>query len=104
MLELGGHTVEVAGSGPEGLEKARSLEPDVVLCDIGLPGMDGSSVGRALRTDPVLRRVSLVALTGYALPDDVIKASEAGFDAHVAKPVDIGFVNELLADLSRGKP
>ncbi|MBI2895074.1 MAG: PAS domain S-box protein [Deltaproteobacteria bacterium] len=85
-LELGGHSVEVAYAGPEGIEKARAFKPDVVLCDIGLPGMDGYAVARELRADEALRQVRLVALTGYARPQDVAKAREAGFDAHLAKP------------------
>ncbi len=88
VLELRGHIVAVAHTGPEGIEKARTMQPHVVLCDIGLPGMDGFEVGRALRADPALSRTTLVALSGYALPEDVEKAREAGFDRHLAKPVD----------------
>jgi len=69
-----------------------------VLCDIGLPGMDGYEVARALRADPATRNVRLVALTGYAAPDDEARAREAGFDVHVAKPPSIGAIEELLAD------
>jgi PAS domain S-box-containing protein len=88
-LALDAHQVEVAHSGPDGLGKAREFRPDVVVCDVGLPGMDGYEVARAFRADADLRAVRLVALTGYALPDDVAKAREAGFDAHVAKPPTI---------------
>ena len=66
------HPVEVASSGPEGLEKARAFRPEVVLCDIGLPGMDGYDVAKAFRADPGLRTTFLVALTGYALPEERI--------------------------------
>jgi len=97
-LELGGHVVEVAADGPAGLEAARVFRPEVVLCDIGLPGMDGYEVARALRADPATRNVRLVALTGYAAPDDEARAREAGFDVHVAKPPSIGAIEELLAD------
>jgi signal transduction histidine kinase/response regulator RpfG family c-di-GMP phosphodiesterase len=86
LLELDQHTVEVAFSGWEGLAKARSFGPDIVLCDIGLPGMDGYEVARAMRKDPTLRDAGLVALTGYAAPEDIAKAQDAGFDAHLAKP------------------
>jgi signal transduction histidine kinase len=88
VLELQGHDVAVASSGPEGIEKARTLKPDVVLCDIGLPTIDGLEVGRTLRADPSLASTRLVAVSGHALPEDVERARRAGFDRHVAKPVD----------------
>src|SRR5262245_27783532 len=70
VLALDGHTVTRAQSGPEGLERARENKPDVVLCDVGLPGMTGYEVARAFRDDAALRDVFLVALTGYASPED----------------------------------
>jgi PAS domain S-box-containing protein len=69
------HTVEVAHNGPEGLAKAREFKPEIVLCDIGLPGMDGYDVARAFRADPGLSGLFLVALTGYALPRTRAKRS-----------------------------
>jgi PAS domain S-box-containing protein len=96
-LELGGHLVEVAYDGAKGIEKARTFEPDVVLCDIGLPGMDGYDVARTMRADAKLGRVGLIALSGYAQPDDVSKAKEAGFDAHLAKPPTIEAVERNVA-------
>jgi two-component system CheB/CheR fusion protein len=100
VLELGEHLVDVAHSGPEGLAKARAFRPEVVLCDIGLPGMDGYGVARALRADEVLKSVFLVALSGYALPDDLQRASEAGFDRHVAKPPSLEKLEDLLRELA----
>jgi len=91
------HTVEVAASGPEGLARARGFRPEVVLCDIGLPGMDGYEVARAFRADPDLRATFLVALTGYALPEDQSKAQQAGFDLHLAKPTSISDLQKTLA-------
>ncbi len=96
-LELGGHEVEVAFAGPDGIDKARAFLPDVVLCDIGLPGMNGYDVARAFRLEPALRSVYLVALTGYALPEDLAKALAAGFDRHIAKPPSLEELDELLA-------
>jgi CheY-like chemotaxis protein len=98
-LQLADHEVEVASSGPEGLRKARALKPDVVLCDIGLPDMDGYEVARSMRSDTELRSVHLVALTGYALPDDLAKAKEAGFEQHLAKPSSVEQIEQVLAGL-----
>jgi CheY-like chemotaxis protein len=95
VLALLGHAVEVAHDGPSALAKARENAPDVVLCDIGLPGMSGYDVAKALRADG--NRVHLVAVTGYAQPGDVKRALEAGFDGHLAKPVDVAHVQRLLA-------
>jgi PAS domain S-box-containing protein len=88
LLELRGHTVEIAGNGALGLEAARTSRPDVVLCDIGLPGLNGFEVGRALRADPQLAGTRLIGLSGYAQPEDIAKAKAAGFDLHLKKPVD----------------
>jgi two-component system CheB/CheR fusion protein len=97
VLALSGHVAEVAHDGEEGVERARAFRPDVVLCDIGLPRMNGYEVARALRADPALAGVFLVALTGYALPEDQQRAREAGFDRHVAKPASIETLEEVLA-------
>ena len=96
-LELSEHKVEVAYTGPSGIAKARASKPEVVFCDIGLPGMDGFEVARAFRADDVLRGTRLVALSGYALPEDVQRAREAGFDQHVAKPPSLERLEEALA-------
>jgi two-component system CheB/CheR fusion protein len=95
-LMLARHEVLVAYRGPDGLEKAREFKPDVVLCDIGLPEMDGYQVARAIRADDQLRNVQLIALTGYALPQDLVKAKEAGFDQHLAKPPSLEKLEEVL--------
>jgi signal transduction histidine kinase/CheY-like chemotaxis protein len=95
-LELNNHEVEVAYSGAEGLEKARRFNPEVVLCDIGLPIMDGYQVARAMRGDPRLCGGVLVALTGYTGQEDVERARAAGFDSHVGKPPDMGELEALL--------
>jgi CheY-like chemotaxis protein len=89
VLEMGGLSVQVAYDGPAGVAAARARRPQVVLCDIGLPGaMDGYEVARAIRTDPSLGAVRLVALTGYGLEEDRLRAEQAGFDFHVTKPAD----------------
>jgi two-component system CheB/CheR fusion protein len=98
ILELGGHDVRVALDGPGGVELASTFAPEVVVCDIGLPGMDGYAVARALRSHEGTREAYLVALTGYALPDDRRRAAEAGFDRHLAKPLAIDALERALAD------
>ncbi|MEZ4236629.1 MAG: CheR family methyltransferase [Myxococcota bacterium] len=98
VLELSGHEVVVATRGQEGVDRARELLPDVVLCDIGLPdGMTGYDVARMLRDDPATRHIRLVALTGYGRPEDRQRCLDAGFDAHVTKPVDVATMEQVLA-------
>ncbi len=74
----------------------------MVLCDIGLPGIDGYAVARSLRADAALRDAKLVALTGYAAPEDVARSKEAGFDTHLAKPPSLEKIEEVLAPRSKG--
>ena len=95
-LELDGHRVETAADGTSGVETALRTTPDLVLVDIGLPGLDGYAVARQLRA--VLgHRVTLVALTGYGQSEDRRRTSEAGFDAHLVKPVDPDVLSRALA-------
>ena len=99
VLELDGHEVAVAYSGPEGLARAREFHPDLVLCDIGLPGMDGYAVARLFRADEALRHAHLVALSGYALPEDLQRAAEAGFERHIAKPPTFEKIDKVVREL-----
>ena len=98
LLLLENHLVEVAYRGAEGVERARSFHPDVVFCDIGLPEMDGYQVARAIRADPELGSPVLIALTGYAQPEDRMRAREAGFDHHVPKPPSLELLQDLLSE------
>jgi CheY-like chemotaxis protein len=101
LLELSGHAVEIAHDGQQGLEAARRFHPDVVLCDIGLPGgLDGYEVARRMRQDPEIQGVRLIALTGYGQEEDQRRAREAGFDIHLTKPADPEKLERLLADLT----
>jgi CheY-like chemotaxis protein len=102
VLELDGHTAEVAHDGPQGLTRGREFRPEVVLCDIGLPGADGYQVARAMRQDPVLRGAFLIALTGYTRPDDQKLAAEAGFDAYLSKPASVEQLRETVARAGPG--
>jgi PAS domain S-box-containing protein len=101
ILELLGHHVRVARDGKAGLEAARANVPNIVLVDIGLPGMDGYDVARAMRRDPALKDLVLVALTGYGRAEDAARAMAAGFDYHLVKPVDLDRLGNLLSRLAR---
>jgi CheY-like chemotaxis protein len=94
LLELHGHEVRTAFAGPAALETASAFCPDVVLLDIGLPGMDGYEVARRLRAEHGGCR--LIALTGYGRDDDRRRSREAGFDHHLVKPVDLEELTRLL--------
>jgi signal transduction histidine kinase len=96
-LELDGHRVEVAEDGSAGVETALRVRPDVALVDIGLPQLDGYEVARRLRGS-LGRDVLLVALTGYGQAEDRRRTRDAGFDAHLVKPVDPDTLRRLLAD------
>jgi CheY-like chemotaxis protein/two-component sensor histidine kinase len=97
LLELQGHVVAVAHSGPEGVTEALRWRPDVVLCDIGLPGLDGYGVAGALRRDAATAKARLIALTGYGREEDRSKARAAGFDEHLVKPAAPEELQRLLA-------
>ncbi len=96
LLELDGHEVEVAYNGPQGISTAQEFCPEILLCDIGLPEMNGYDVARAIRCDKSLNNILLVAMTGYALPEDLQLAADAGFDCHLAKPVNFAKLERIL--------
>ncbi|XYH93159.1 ATP-binding protein [Sorangium sp. So ce1128] len=101
LLERRGHAVSVAHSGADGVAAARTARPDVILCDIGLPGeMNGYGVARALRGESAMQGTLIVALTGYGQDEDRKLAHAAGFDAHLTKPVAQATLERLLAELA----
>lgn len=101
LLAMEGHQVEVALSGPAGVEAARSFLPEVILCDIGLPGgMDGYGVARALKGNPGISPSLMVALTGYGREEDRRRAQEAGFAMHLIKPIEPSSLQSLLASIA----
>ncbi len=88
ILSIHGYEVEVAHEGSEGIAEVRRSRPDVVLCDIGLPGMDGYAVAAALRAGTAGADTRLIALSGYGRAEDLQRARAAGFDDHIVKPAD----------------
>ena len=88
LLAIDGHEVRVAYDGLAALEAAAAFTPEMILLDVGLPGMNGYEIARLLRTDGRLRGAYLIALTGYGQESDRMRATSAGFDLHLTKPVD----------------
>lgn len=102
LLESRGFRVVTALDGPEGIERAREVRPDLILLDIQLPRMDGYEVARRLRGEPELRHIPIVAVTSYAMAGDREKTLEAGCDGYIEKPIDPDtFVDEVARYLSR---
>jgi two-component system CheB/CheR fusion protein len=97
LLEFFGYEVWVAATGPEGVRLALARRPDVVLCDIGLPGLDGFGVAAALRRDPATAAARLVAITGYGSDEVRRRCREVGFDRYFTKPVDPDVLVDLVA-------
>ena len=102
LLALEGHETHVAHDGPSAVDAAKRLRPDVAILDIGLPGFDGLEVARRLRADPALEGLLLVALSGWVHPDDRARSREAGFDHHLAKPIQLESLELVLLDARRG--
>ncbi|AUX30933.1 MULTISPECIES: PAS domain S-box protein [Sorangium] len=101
LLAMEGHRVEVALSGPAGVDAARAFLPEVVLCDIGLPGgMDGYGVARALMGSPGTSPSLMIALTGYGREEDRRRAQEAGFAMHLVKPIEPSALQTVLASIA----
>jgi CheY-like chemotaxis protein len=96
LVRIDGHDVRVAYDGPAALAAAEAFEPDVVLLDLGMPGMDGYEVCRRLRRMPELAGVRVIAVTGWGQDSDRRRSAEAGFDHHLVKPADPDVVRRLL--------
>jgi two-component system CheB/CheR fusion protein len=99
VVETGGHRVQVARSGEAAIELAAACRPDVVLLDLGMPGMDGYEVARRLREQEGGARLTIIAVTGYAQDEDRARTHAAGFDRHLVKPVDLDALRRLLQEL-----
>jgi PAS domain S-box-containing protein len=99
LLELGGHTVEVAHDGQEALAKAMRFLPELALCDLGMPVMNGYELAQAIRETPELKATRLVAITGWGAEEDRIRTREAGFDYHLIKPVDFKGLSSVIEEV-----
>jgi two-component system CheB/CheR fusion protein len=99
LLGISGHEVRVVHTGPDALEVAEDFRPEVVLLDIGLPGLDGYGVARRLRERPATRDVLLIAVSGYGQEEDRRRSREAGFNYHLIKPVDFSDLQQLIPAL-----
>lgn len=104
LLELAGHEVQSASDGKSGLALARVFRPDVAILDIGLPDMNGHELARAIRDDPALGRIFLIAQTGWGQPSDRAAGAAAGFDVHLVKPVGFDVLQEVLRAGRRSAP
>jgi len=100
-LELAGHTVFDAANGAAGIELVARMAPDVALIDLGLPGLSGFEVAKAIRASAGPKPTTLIALTGYGLPEDRRRAEDAGFDLHLVKPVDFAKLLEVISEAPR---
>jgi CheY-like chemotaxis protein len=101
-LENMGHEVHVARNGPDGLALVQEVRPDIVICDIGLPGMDGVEVGRRVQDLQIGARPVMVALTGWGMEADRQRTGDAGFTHHLVKPVALNKLQEILLNV-RGR-
>jgi len=101
LLELCGYAVTIAETAKEGLDAAKSILPDVILCDIGLPDSDGFSLARALRKHPETSSARLIAVTAYGKDEDKEQSKKAGFALHLLKPVSPGTLLAVLEDVPK---
>jgi CheY-like chemotaxis protein len=99
LLRLLGHEVTLAHDGPGALAAAAAAPPDLVLLDIGLPGMDGYTIAAQLRAGGH-RRAALVAITGYGRKEDLRRSRDAGFDHHLVKPIDFAHLQKLSREVA----
>jgi CheY-like chemotaxis protein len=98
ILAMQGHEVHEAADGSAAIITALDIRPDVAIIDIGLPGIDGYAVAAHMRQDARTQRTRLIALTGYGTEEDRKRAADAGFDAHMTKPIDPEQLARLLAE------
>jgi CheY-like chemotaxis protein len=95
LFRLQGHLVETALTGRAAIERVRGFEPDLVLLDVHMPDMDGHAVARSIRREFPVNSPVLVAVSGYCRSSDMLRSADAGFDLHLAKPVDPAVLEQL---------
>lgn len=101
VLESEGYTVFKAGDAEQALQTIRHASPDLILMDLALPGMDGLTLTRKIKSDPAMRHILIVALTAFAMKGDDQKAFDAGCDGYIAKPVDTRKLPLQVAEILR---
>ncbi len=94
--QLQGQRIRTAHTGPDALSEVPQWHPDVVLLDVGLPALDGFEVALCVRADRRIRATRLIAISGYTQDTDIARAREAGFDAHLAKPLEFPELMKLM--------
>jgi two-component system CheB/CheR fusion protein len=104
LLSEIGYEVQLAHSGKEGIKIARRFQPEIVVCDIGLPDIDGFAVARELRQEQITAAAYLIALSGYGRAEDQRQALEAGFNVYITKPINMNKLKTMLSEaaLTRG--
>jgi CheY-like chemotaxis protein len=103
LLDLRGHAVRVVGDGASAVATAESFRPHIALLDISMPVLDGYATAKTIRTRPWGNELLLIALTGWANQADRARALQAGFDIHVAKPVDFDALDRIIGQFERGR-
>jgi CheY-like chemotaxis protein len=88
LLKAAGYEILAAGDGPHGVRTAQDNRPDLIICDIQLPGMSGYQVLEHIRADPALRETPVIALTAFSMPEDRDHVLDAGFDCYLSKPIE----------------
>jgi CheY-like chemotaxis protein len=96
LLELMGHQTAIAYDGPSAIDCAKEFRPEVMLLDVGLPGLDGNEVARRIRAQSWGKDMMLIAATGWGQPEDRRRSREAGFDHHMVKPIDLNDLGKFM--------
>lgn len=104
VLQLTGYETSVAYSGADGVSLAKARPPDILVCDLGLPGLDGFAVAKELRSSSKTKHVRLIALSGYGKDEDKRRALEAEFECHITKPVALELLLKQLEELAGTSP
>lgn len=98
-----GHQIRIATDGADALEMVEDYIPDIVICDITMPGMDGYQVCKAMKENPSLANTLFIAQTGWNTPERIKLSEKAGFDHHLTKPVDVNDLLQILCLSAKGK-